>query len=129
MHSVAKTPNLLWAGRLKKAMTECELSDLLSQKLMRQPLCVSGSVKPIQTLAWCSGGAEDYIVQAHELGVDAYLSGEISERTYYQAHELGLYYFACGHHATERLGIQALGEHLAVQFGLAHQFIDSANPV
>jgi putative NIF3 family GTP cyclohydrolase 1 type 2 len=61
--------------------------------------------------------------------VDAYISGEISERTYYQAKELGLDYFACGHHATERDGIKALGEHLAQHFGVEHAFIDSDNPI
>ena len=69
------------------------------------------------------------IEQAHRLGVDAYLSGEISERTYYQANELGLSYFSCGHHATERYGIQALGQHLEQYFSLSHHFIDSDNPV
>jgi putative NIF3 family GTP cyclohydrolase 1 type 2 len=38
-------------------------------------------------------------------------------------------YLACGHHASERYGIQALGEHLATRFGVAHRFIDIDNPV
>jgi putative NIF3 family GTP cyclohydrolase 1 type 2 len=38
-------------------------------------------------------------------------------------------YIAAGHHATERYGIKALGEHLAQKFGLAHEFIDCNNPV
>ena len=128
-HAAGKTPNLLWSGMLSTSMTTTELSNVLSQKLQREPLCVSGSTKPIQRLAWCSGGAQDYIEDAYRLGVDAYISGEISERTYYQAQELGIHYFACGHHATERYGIQALGQHLATKFGVQHQFIDSANPV
>ena len=61
--------------------------------------------------------------------MDAYLSGEVSERTYYQAKELGIRYYFCGHHATERYGIQALGEYLASYFKLEHLFVDSDNPV
>ena len=61
--------------------------------------------------------------------VDAYLSGEISEQTVHIAREAGIHYFAAGHHATERYGVQALGEHLAAHFGLEHEFIDIANPV
>lgn len=128
-HSAGKTPNLLWSGMLSTPMTTTELSNVLGEKLKREPLCVWGSTKPIQHVAWCSGGAQDYIEDAHRLGVDAYISGEISERTYYQAQELGIHYFSCGHHATERYGIQALGQHLATKFGIQHQFIDSANPV
>lgn len=127
-HFAGKTPNLLWTGQLVKALTASEWSEVLAEKLQRQPMCVSGTNKMIQHVAWCSGGAQDYIEDAYHLGVDAYLSGEISERTYYQAQELGMHYFACGHHATERLGIQALGAHLVERFDLEHQFIDSDNP-
>lgn len=128
-HTVGKTPNLLWSGKLINPLSASDFAGFLGKKLQREPLKVSGTTKPVQHVAWCSGGAQDYIEDAHRLGVDAYISGEISERTYYQAQELGLHYFACGHHATERYGIQALGQHLAIQFGIQHQFIDSENPV
>ncbi len=129
MHEVDKTANLLWSGSLAKAMTAAQLSISLQEKLNKKPLHIIGPQKTIKRLAWCSGAAQDLIEKAYALGVDAYLSGEISERTYYQAKELGIHYFACGHHATERYGIQALGTHLASQFGLQHHFIDSENPI
>ena len=129
MHSVGKTINLLWSGTLQKPVTAQEFSSVICEQLKRAPLHVTGTDKLIQRVAWCSGAAQDYIEDANRLGVDAYLSGEISERTYYQAQELGIHYFACGHHASERYGIQALGEHLSKRFGLQHQFIDSDNPV
>lgn len=129
MHTVGKIANILWSGKLLKSCTAKELSGHLSDKLNRQPLYINATDKNIATVAWCTGGAQDFIVNAAALGVDAYLSGEISERTYHEAKELGLHYFACGHHATERSGIQALGQHLAKQFNLHHQFIDCANPV
>ena len=127
-HFAGKTPNLLWTGHLEKEVTAAEWCNVLAEKLQRQPLHVSGTDKNIQHIAWCSGGAQDYIEDAYRLGVDAYISGEISERTFYQAQEFGIHYFACGHHATERLGIQALGAHLVERFDLEHQFIDSGNP-
>lgn len=129
MHSAGKTENLLWSGQLTKALTATELSTQLQEKLGREPLHIAGSDKPIQQLAWCSGAAQDFIEEAQALGVDAYFSGEVSERSYYLAKELGIHYFACGHHATERFGIQALGNHLADKFALVHTFIDSANPI
>ncbi len=129
MHRAGSTDNLLWSGHLPQTMTYAELSAFLSKKLGRAPLAIAGNDKSISRIAWCSGGAQDFIEEAHRLGVDAYVSGEISERTYYQAKELGIHYYACGHHATERYGIQALGEYLASSFKLEHLFVDSDNPV
>lgn len=129
MHKVGNTENLLWSGTLPLAMNAQQLADFVADKLGRKPQCIEGMSKEINQIAWCSGAAQDYIDQAKELGVDAYLSGEVSERTYYQAQELDIHYFACGHHATERYGIQALGAHLAKHFSLEHVFIDSSNPI
>jgi putative NIF3 family GTP cyclohydrolase 1 type 2 len=61
--------------------------------------------------------------------VDAYISGEVSEPTFHIAQEMGVVYFAAGHHATERYGVAALGEHVANKFGISHTFIDIPNPV
>ena len=83
----------------------------------------------IERVGICTGGAQDMIEQAALMGCDAFISGEISERTTHIARELGIDYFACGHHATERGGIQALGELIAEQFGLPVTFIDIDNPV
>ncbi|MCW8407933.1 Nif3-like dinuclear metal center hexameric protein [Legionella sp. PATHC035] len=128
-HRAGNTDNLLWSGKLNQTMIPTEFNEYLAKKLQRNPLLICGGEKPITHIAWCSGGAQDFIEEAYRLGVDAYISGEISERTYYQAKELGIHYYSCGHHATERYGIQALGNHLSSQFELEHLFIDSDNPV
>ncbi|KGP63204.1 metal-binding protein [Legionella norrlandica] len=129
MHKVNHTENLLWSGKLPKAMPGKQFSEFLEQKLGRHPVHIPGNENLIHSIAWCTGAAQDFIEEAYKLGVDAYLSGEVSERTYYQAMELGIQYFSCGHHATERYGIQALGIHLAHYFELEHLFIDSPNPI
>ena len=128
-HQVNKTDNLLMSGVLARPLTAVNFAAYVGEKLKRKPLHVSGSDKLIHRIAWCSGAAQDFIEDAYRLGADAYLSGEISERTYYQAKELGIHYFACGHHATERYGVQALGAHLSERYGLEHLFIDNDNPV
>lgn len=129
MHKVNNTTNLLWSGKLPAPMSTKQFSDFLEKKLGRPPLHIPGNDKEINAIAWCTGAAQDFIEDAWKLGVDAYLSGEISERTYYQAVELGIQYYSCGHHATERFGIQSLGNYLANLFNLEHVFIDSNNPV
>ncbi|TWU69922.1 Nif3-like dinuclear metal center hexameric protein [Shewanella algae] len=120
---------LLWQGVLDSPMTAKDLSALLEQRLGQAPLHLDGGERNIQKLAWCTGGAQDYIDAAAVLGVDAFISGEASERTFHSAVEQGIHYFGAGHHATERFGIKALGEHLAREFELEHEFIDIPNPV
>lgn len=120
---------LLWQGVLDSPMTAKDLIALLEQRLGQAPLYLDGGERSIQKLAWCTGGAQDYIDAAAALGVDAFISGEASERTFHSAVEQGIHYFGAGHHATERFGIKALGEHLAREFELEHEFIDIPNPV
>jgi dinuclear metal center YbgI/SA1388 family protein len=116
-------------GHLPQAMSATALSEQIERVLQRAPLHIAGGTHAIHSIAWCSGAAQGYIEQAVKLGVDAYLSGEISEQTVHIAREAGIHYFAAGHHATERFGVQVVGEHLAAHFGLEHEFVDIANPV
>jgi dinuclear metal center YbgI/SA1388 family protein len=115
-------------GHLDQVMEPAALAQRIAGRLGRAPLLVAGGEHPVRTIGWCTGGAQGYIEQAAALGVDAFLSGEISEQTVHIARELGIHYFAAGHHATEKWGVQALGERLAREFGIAHQFIDIDNP-
>ena len=82
----------------------------------------------IRKLAWCSGGAQSYFESAIEQGVDAFITGEISEPQAHIAKETGVAFLACGHHATERYGAPAVAAHVAAALGLAHEFIDIHNP-
>ncbi len=84
----------------------------------------------IRRVGWCSGAAQDELIEAASRGCNVYISGEISERTTYEARENGILYLACGHHATETLGIRALGRHLKSQWPeLEISWFDDENPV
>jgi putative NIF3 family GTP cyclohydrolase 1 type 2 len=85
--------------------------------------------QPAGRIGWCTGAAQGYLEDAIAAGAQTYLSGEISEQTVHLARETGVAYIACGHHATERYGVQALGAHIAAEFGIRHVFIDIDNPV
>lgn len=115
-------------GRLARPLEPELFCLLIEERLGRRPLLVPAGDKPIETIAWCTGGAQGYIDRAAALGVDAYLSGEISEPTVHSARELGVHYIAAGHHATERYGVQALAQRLAGDLGLDWEFIDIDNP-
>jgi dinuclear metal center YbgI/SA1388 family protein len=119
--------SLIWGTTLAKPISATNITERLQKTLQRTPTVID-TERPIRRIAWCTGGAQSYIEQAAAFGYDAYISGEISEKTQHQAQELGISYFAAGHHATERYGVQALGEQLAKQFSLEHTFIDSDNP-
>ncbi|UNG17802.1 Nif3-like dinuclear metal center hexameric protein [Stutzerimonas zhaodongensis] len=114
-------------GALDTPLTPADFMRRVHAALGREPLMVEGPGL-IRRIAWCTGGAQGYIDQAVTAGVDAYLTGEVSEPTVHIARENGLSFFAAGHHATERYGVQALGEHLAKQFAIEHLFIDCPNP-
>jgi dinuclear metal center YbgI/SA1388 family protein len=105
------------------------VANLIEAKLNRKPQVIGDLAKLVKTIAICTGAAQDYIEQAVAANVDVYISGEISEQTVHVATESGVSYISAGHHATERYGIQALGEHLAQKFALQHIFIDCDNPV
>lgn len=116
-------------GTLPYVMPLKSLGEHLSQVLYRVPLLIGDLDRPIRRIAWCTGAAQDFLELAPSLDVDAFISGEISEQTVHLARESGVAYIAAGHHATERYGVRALGEHLASRFNLEHRFIDIDNPV
>lgn len=118
-----------WLGRTAQTTTLGALSARLAEVLQRPPLAMGDPQRPVQRIAWCSGAAQGYFEQAIALGVDVYLSGEISEQTVHLARESGVAYVAAGHHATERYGVQALAAHLAARFALDCRFVDIDNPV
>jgi len=119
---------LVWQGELEDespAALACRMTRLLG----RAPLLIAAGDRPIRRIGWCTGAAQGAIVEAAAAGLDAFVSGEVSESTTHLARELGIHYFSAGHHATERFGVQALGRHLAEKFALDHLFIDDDNPV
>lgn len=104
------------------------LVDRIRSALSREPLLVAGDGRAIRRVAWCSGGAQGYFESAIAAGADAFITGEISEPQAHYARECGVAFIACGHHASERYGVQAVGAHVADELGLQHEFIDIDNP-
>ncbi len=126
----------------KSAVPVLSLHDLVQRvgtALQKTPLMVGPKDLDLQAdlskhwgneplLAWCTGGAQGYFESAIEAGAKVFITGEISEPQAHLARECGVVYLACGHHASERGGARALGEHLAKAHGLEHRFLDLDNP-
>jgi dinuclear metal center YbgI/SA1388 family protein len=109
-------------------LVAADLAAKVQAQLGRAPLLLPGDGRPLRRVAWCTGGAQGYFEAAIAAGADVFITGEVSEPQAHLARETGVAFLACGHHATERYGAPAVGEHLAREFGLQHQFIEIDNP-
>jgi len=121
--------NLIWLGTAPGLATLGELAGRVQQRLGRPPLVVGEPGQPLRRVAWCTGAAQGMLADAIEAGADAYITGEASEPTVHLARETGTGFIGAGHHATERYGVQALGQAVAQQFGIRVEFVDIDNPV
>ncbi|ARB85798.1 MULTISPECIES: type 2 GTP cyclohydrolase I [Yersinia] len=116
-------------GEFDAPLNAVTLRERLETLLGREVLhCGVHAPADIRRIAWCTGGGQGYIQQAAEFGVDAFITGEVSEQTIHIAREMGVNFYAAGHHATERYGIKALGEWLASEHQFEVIFIDIPNP-
>ena len=122
-HSIVNT------GYLNQPMPVEDFKKFVSEKLKFDAIHLPADKTMIEKVGFCTGGAQDFIVKAAEQGCDAYISGEVSERTFYEAKELGVHYFACGHHATERYGVQRLGQAISEQFDIEYVYFELNNPI
>lgn len=122
-----KPTGIVYEGYTHEPLSGEQLQAVIAKKLAREVLWV-GDEAPITRVAWCTGGGQGYIDTALEAGVDAFITGEVSEQTVHVAREAGIHFFSAGHHATERYGVKALGEWVAQHLDVEVQFIDVPNP-
>lgn len=121
---------LIWQGELMESKAINDFAEYVTEVLGREAVVLGEKAnEAVKKIAWCTGAAQSMIEQAAALGVDVFISGEVSEQTFHLANELGIYYIAAGHHATEREGVKALNRVLQNEGGLKSQFVDCFNPV
>ncbi|OZI55146.1 Nif3-like dinuclear metal center hexameric protein [Bordetella genomosp. 5] len=121
--------NLVWLGSAPGVATLGELAAQVQSRLGREPLVVGNAGQPVGRVAWCTGGAQGMMADAVDAGATIYITGEASEPTTHLARETATGFIGAGHHATERYGVQALGEAVAEAFDIRVEFIDIDNPV
>jgi dinuclear metal center YbgI/SA1388 family protein len=118
-----------YRGRYAAPIDPEELVRRCADLFGQPPIHLGGGRGPIRALGMISGGAQRELYQAIDAGLDAYVTGEAAEWVMNVAREAGIHYLACGHYATETLGIRALGEHIAKEFGVDAEFIDVPNSI
>ena len=116
-------------GALQEPIPISGLLERCRSVFQQEPLCFAEGPDTISTIGVISGAAESALHDAISAGLDAYITGEASEWVMNIAREAHIHFIAAGHYATERLGIQALGEHITERFGVAVRFEDVPNPV
>lgn len=121
-------PFLFW-GILEQPMTASIFSEKIEKSFKKKFVHLDKNAPfYINRIAWCSGKGQGFIKKACEFGIDAFLTGEISEETMHIAGELGVHFFSLGHHSTEEDGIKSLGEWLYKKYKLDVTFINIYNP-
>lgn len=120
--------SLGFVGSLEQPMSTPDLLGRLRQISSRTPAHVEGDGRALRRVAWCTGGAQSYFEGAIAAGADVFITGEMSEPQVHLARETGVAFIACGHHASERYGVQALGSHIAEHFGIEHRYIEIDSP-
>lgn len=115
-------------GQFSEPVSLDDVENRIIQTLLRAPLIEAAGPETIKTVAWCTGGGQGYIEHAAEQGIDLFITGEVSEKTIHTAREMNINFIAAGHHATERYGAKAIGEHLAEKYKLSVNFVDIDNP-
>ena len=116
-------------GSLEAPVPLGELVARVRETMGREPLVLPGGPETVVRVAISSGGGGYGVIQAAREGYDVLVTGEPEEMATHAARELGITLIAGGHHATERLGVQALSAHLAERFGLVWEFVEVENPV
>ena len=116
-------------GRLAEPVPIEAFTERCRELFGSDPLVFGHGPEEIHTAGIVSGGAQRALGQAIDAGLDLFLTGEASEWVMNLAREAGIHFVAAGHYATERLGVRALGEHVAERFGLEAEFVDIPNPV
>ena len=122
----------LQVGRLARFNDPISRDELVARTAactQREPLVFPFGPNEIRRVALLSGGGANQISQAIAAGADAYITGEPTEHVRAEAREGEITFLAAGHHATERFGVQAVGELLKQQFPVEAEFIDVDNPV
>ncbi len=118
-------------GELSESLSAHKFKKLMEEKLKHNvlysnPLETSGVIKKVGII---TGGANSEWREAARLGLDAYITGEMSEHDYHESRESGIHMFAGGHHATEKFGIMALMKKIQLDFPeLDCTYLDSENP-
>ena len=118
-----------FVGRSAEGVPFAQLRERCAETFGQEPFVFDCGPELVRSVGVVSGGAQGKFREAIELGLDAFLTGEVAEHVMAEAREGGVHYVGAGHYATERLGIRRLGELVAERFRIEHRFVEIPNPI
>lgn len=110
-------------------LTVAELQQRLEQVTGQSVIRLDGAAERVERVAVLCGSGSPALEEAARKRCQVLLTGDAREPTMATARELGVTVLVGGHEATERLGVQALGERLQQEFGTEHHFVSDPNPL
>lgn len=117
------------AGRLPSPTSRSRLLEQIGSLYRREPLVFPDGPEHVEHVALVSGAGSGFLEEAAANRIDLFITGEAAEWTMHQAREYRLNVVAAGHHATERLGVEAVAGLLQERFGIVAEFVDIPNPI
>jgi dinuclear metal center YbgI/SA1388 family protein len=117
-----------WRGRLDRPVAAAEFLARVERYYAAKATAFLAGPAEIRTVGVVSGGAQKDASKAVALGLDCFITGEISEPNLHIATEEGIHHVSVGHHASERTGPRELAAYLARTFGVEAAFVDVPNP-
>ena len=121
--------NVGFVGRSAEGVPFDELRRRCESAFGQEPFAWDSGPELVRSVGIISGGAASILGEAIALGLDAFVTGEPAEHVMADARENGIHFVACGHYATETLGVRRVGELLEERFGVEHRFVDTPNPI
>lgn len=125
----AKGRPIGWIATRADGLAAEALFGAIEQSLGREPLVLGSGPAKVERIGVITGAGASFVAEAIELGLDALITGEPAEHATADATEGGIHFIAAGHYATETSGVRALGDRIATEFDVEHQFADFPNPV
>jgi dinuclear metal center YbgI/SA1388 family protein len=116
-------------GRADEGIAADDLFARIRSQISSEALIFDTGPPHVYSVGIVSGAGSSSIAEAVALGLDAVVTGEPAEHAMADAREGSLHFVAAGHYATETFGVRRLGELVAEQFGVTHEFIDVPNPI
>lgn len=126
---MAKGRAIGWVGRSAEGIPVAGFVERCRALFGQEPLVQGAGPDTVRSVGVVSGSGASMLGDAATAGLDALLTGEPAEHAMADAREARLHFLACGHYATETLGVRCLGDLLARELGVEHRFVDVPNPV
>jgi dinuclear metal center YbgI/SA1388 family protein len=117
-----------FTGSLPTPLNLKEFKQLVSSSVGKIVGTMDFGKKKISSVAVVSGGAASNILEAAELGIDVFLTGEPELTAYHIAQECRINAVFAGHYSTEVFGVKAVARLLEEKFLIKAEFIDTKTP-